>query len=194
MHNKIGLLMVLLLCNMAVRAQQPAAKNKNDLFKNFHSYNSIQLLTGSTSTSLSWHSVNGFSKGKFFGGIGTGFDYYYKSSVSLFAEARFDITGINRKLQLFANAGVHIPYGNINKREPFKTGDFKTGRLLAADFDYYIPVKMNAIVIGVAYAQKRLTQMVDYTTWNPVLNELENHPIKELYSFNSYWMRIGYVF
>ena len=194
MNQKTGFFSLLIFCSFTLLAQQPSVKKKSDLFKNYHSYNSIQLLTGSSSTSLSWHSVNGFSKGKFFGGIGTGMDYYYKTSVPLFAEARFDIAGVKRKLQLFANGGVHIPYGNINKKEPSKTDDFKTGRLLAAGFDYYVPVKKNAIVIGLAYSQKQLTQMVDYTTWNPVLNELENVPIKELYSFNRYWIKIGYVF
>jgi hypothetical protein len=194
MNQKTGIFSFLIFCSVTLLAQQPSVKKKNDLFKNFHSYNSIQLLTGSSATSMSWHSVNGFSKGKFFGGIGTGMDYYYKTSVPLFAEARFDITGGNRKLQLFANGGVHIPYGNINKKEPFKTGDFKTGRLLAAGIDYYLPVKRNAFVIGLAYSQKQITQMVDNTSWNPVLNELENVPIKELYSFNRYWMKVGYVF
>lgn len=194
MSQKAGLSFMWLCCSITVLAQQPAAKEKNDLFKNFHSYNSIQLLTGSSTTSASLHSVNGFSSGKFFGGIGAGVDYYYKTSIPLFAEVRYNLLGTTRKLQFFADGGVHLPLGNKNKKEPFKTGDFKPGRLLATGIDYYVPVKSDAIVIGVAYAQKKLTQMVDNNSWNPVLNQMENSPIKEVYSFNRFWMKIGYVF
>ena len=101
---------------------------------------------------------------------------------------------LKKSCQLFLNGGIHIPFGNVNKKEPFKSGDFKAGRLLAAGFDYYVPVKSDAIVIGMAYAQKKLTQMVESNIWNPVLNRVENVPIKEVYSFNRIWMKIGYVF
>lgn len=194
MNQKPVTFLLLLFCSIPVFAQQPAAKTKSDLFRNFHSYNSIQLLTGSSTTSASLHSVNGFSSGKFFGGIGAGVDFYYKTSIPLFAEVRYNLLGTTRKLQFFADGGFHLPLGNKNRKEPFKTGDFKPGRLLATGIDYYIPVKSDAIVIGVAYAQKKLTQMVDNNSWNPVLNQMENSPIKEVYSFNRYWMKIGYVF
>ena len=81
MIQRAGFVIMLMLSGITLLAQTPAVKKKSNSFKNFHSYNSVQLLTGSSTTSASLHSVNGFSKGKFFGGIGTGFDYYYKTSV-----------------------------------------------------------------------------------------------------------------
>lgn len=160
----------------------------------FHSFNSVQLLNGKSTTSASIHSVNGVQYQKFFTGIGIGFDYYYHTSIPLFFETRYDVTGKERKLQIFADAGLHIPYGNKNRKEPYKTGNFKVGRLLAGGFDYFIPVKKDAVVIGIAYSQKRETQMVDNNIWNPVKNRFENVPIKEAYEFNRIWMKLGWVF
>ena len=193
MNLKAGLFLLGIFFH-SISFSQDAVKKKNISVYKFHSYNSVQLLTGSTTNAASLHSVNGFSKGKFFGGVGTGFDYYYKTTIPLFAEARFDIAGTDRKFQLFANGGFHIPFGNINKKEPSKKGDFKTGKLLAAGLDYYIPFKSYAFIVGIAYRKKTVTQIVDNNVWNPVLIRIENIPIKEVYSFNRVWIRVGYVF
>lgn len=168
-------------------------KKKNDFFKNFHSYNSVQLLNGSSTVSASIHSVNGIGK-KFFAGLGAGFDYYYHHTAPLFIEGRYDLSGGERKLQLFADAGIHIPAGNMNRKEPFKTGDFKTGKLLAAGLDYFIPIKKDALIAGVAYSRKEVVQMVDNNVWDPVHNMITNIPIKEKYLFNRIWIKIGWVF
>lgn len=160
----------------------------------FHSYNSVQLLNGGSTVSASIHSVNGWQLGKLFAGVGAGFDYYYHRSVPLFLEARYDLFGRQRKLQLFVNGGIHIPYGNKNTKENWKTGDFKTGRLLATGIDYFIPMKKDAFIVGVAYSQKNITQMVDNNIWNPILNRIENEPIKEAYEFNRVWIKLGWVF
>lgn len=160
----------------------------------FHSFNSVQLLMGKTNNSFSIHSVNGLQWNKFFAGAGVGFDYYYHTSVPLFVEMRHDITNTERKLQVFVNGGLHIPFGNTNKIDPGKTGDFKPGRLFAAGFDYYIPLKRDAVVLGLAYSQKKVTQMVDNNIWNPSINRIENVPLKEVYEFNRIWLKIGWVF
>lgn len=160
----------------------------------FHSFNSVQALMGKTNNAFAVHSVNGFQWNKLFAGAGIGFDYYYHTSVPLFLELRHDITNTDRKIQVFVNGGWHLPFGNMNKIDPGKTGDFKPGRLLAAGFDYYIPLKKDAIVLGLAYSQKKVTQMVDNNIWNPSINRVENVPLKEVYEFNRVWIKIGWVF
>jgi hypothetical protein len=160
----------------------------------FHSFNSVQVLMGKSNNSFAVHSVNGVQVKKTFVGIGVGFDYYYHRSVPLFLELRHDISRGERKLQAFVNAGIHIPFANINKIDPGKTGDFKPGRLLAAGLDYYIPFKKDAVVLGLAYSQKKVTQMVDNNIWNPSLNRIDNVPVKEVYEFNRIWLKIGWAF
>jgi hypothetical protein len=183
----------LLLCQVCstVMAQQ---KSKVKQAAVFHSFNSVQLLNGNTTTAVALHSVNGLQWNKFFAGIGTGFDYYYHTTVPLFAEARYDVTGSSRKLQVFVNAGIHFPFSTLNKKFEYKTGDYKTGRLLAAGIDYFIPVKKDALVIGVAYSHKQVIQMIDNNIWNPVLNRVDNIPIKDDYKLNRIWIKFGWVF
>lgn len=168
-------------------------KKQNDLFKNFHSYNSVQLLNGSSTSSVALHTVNGFGK-KFFAGIGAGFDYYYHRTAPLFFEGRYDLFGKGRKFQLVADAGIHLPVENVNRREPYKKGDFKPGKLLSAGIDYFIPVKNDALIMGVAYSRKEVIQVVDNNVWDPVHNMITNIPMKEKYLFNRISIKFGWVF
>lgn len=185
---------IVLLASLLVNSQLFSQLNKSAPSYLFHSYNSVQLLNGGSTVSASVHSVNGWQKGKLFAGVGAGFDYYYHRSVPLFLEARYNLLGTQRKLQLYANGGIHIPYGNKNTKETWKAGDFKTGRLLATGIDYFIPIKKDALIVGVAYSQKTIIQMVDNNIWNPILNRIENEPIKEAYEFNRVWIKLGWVF
>lgn len=168
---------------------QAAAKSST-----LHSFNSVQLLNGGSTVSASIHSVNGLQWNKFFAGIGVGFDYYYHTSIPVFVEGRYDIIGEKRKLQAFVNAGMHVPFSNVNQQAKFKTGDFKIGKLLAGGIDYLIPIKTDALIFGVAYSQKQSIQMVNNNIWNPALNRFENVPIKEDYEFNRIWIKLGWVF
>jgi hypothetical protein len=183
------ILPVVLLLSMQVAAQSSQVKAPV-----FRSFNSVQVLMGKTSNSFSVHSVNGLQINKTFTGIGLGFDHYYHTSVPFFLELRHNITSGDRKIQAFVNGGLHIPFGNTNRIDPAKTGDFKPGRLMAAGLDYYVPFKKDALILGIAYSQKKVTQMVDNNIWNPSINRVENVAIKEVYEFNRIWMRIGYVF
>jgi hypothetical protein len=188
-HKIIALAVLLFLY-----VQSPAQLFTNNKLLVFHSYNSVQALMGKTNNAFAVQSVNGFQMNKLFAGAGIGFDYYYHTSVPLFLELRHDITNTERKIQVFANGGLHLPFGNANKIDPGKTGDFKAGRLLAAGFDYYIPLKKDAIVLGLAYSQKKVTQIVDNNIWNPSINRVENAPLKEVYEFNRVWIKLGWVF
>ncbi len=164
------------------------------LINHFHSFNTVQVLNGSSTTSLAVNSVNGFQFGKFFSGIGTGFDYYYHTSVPLFIEARLDLAKRKGKLQLFGNGGLSFPFSSRNKRLEFKTGPYKTGGLYGGGLDYLIPVKKEAVIVGVAFSNKQVIQMVDNNIWNPMLNRVENIPIKDKYSLNRIAIRVGWMF
>lgn len=160
----------------------------------FHSFNTIQVLNGKTTTSLAINTVNGFQFGKLFTGIGTGFDYYYHTSVPLFFEGRLDVAKPKGKLQLFANGGISFPFSAQNKNWEFKTGPYKAGSLYAAGLDYLVPVKKDAFVLGVSFSNKQIIQMVDNNVWNPMLNRLDNIPIKDKYSLNRIAIRVGWMF
>jgi len=179
---------MLLLFSQASSAQV----NKKQLL--FHSFNSVQVLMGNSNNSFSVHSVNGVQWKRTFAGVGVGVDDYYHRSVPLFLELRQDINRGEKKLQAFVNGGLHIPLGNTNRIDHWKTGDFKPGRLMAAGLDYFIPLKKDAVVLGLAFSQKKVTQMVNNNIWNPILNRIDNVPLKEVYEFNRIWLKVGWVF
>lgn len=189
--REISIALVLMVLLMQQLFAQPAKSSQQ---QRFHSYNSLQVLKGQSSVSASLHSVNGLQWGKLFAGAGTGFDFYYHTSVPFFLETRYQLFEKKNSIQVFADAGIHIPLGNTNVQNPGKTGDFKTGRLLAGGIDYLIPLKKDVVMIGVAYSQKTITQMVNHNGWNPVLNRNDNIPVKELYQFNRVWFKVGFVF
>lgn len=189
--REISFVLVLMVLLMQQLFAQPAKKSQQ---QKFHSYNSLQVLKGQSSVSASLHSVNGLQWGKLFAGAGTGFDFYYHTSVPFFLETRYQLFEKKNSIQVFADAGIHVPLGNTNVQDPRKTGDFKTGRLLAGGIDYLIPLKKDVVMIGLAWSQKRISQIVNHNQWNPVLNRTDNTPVEESYQFNRVWLKIGLVF
>ena len=192
--NKWAILILMVVTVNNQLTAQVKINKKNKLFNHFHSYNTIQLLNGRTTSAFAVNSVNGFQFGKFFTGIGTGFDYYYHTSVPLFVEARFDLAKPKGKFQLFANGGFNFPFAAQNKKFEFKKGPYKTGGFYSTGIDYLIPVKNEAVILGAAFNNKQVIQMVDNYVWNPVLNRSENISIKEQYSLNRIAIRIGWMF
>ena len=162
--------------------------------KSFHSLNTLQVLNGSTTTSVAINTVNGFQVKRFFAGIGTGFDYYYHVTVPLFLETRFNLAEGRGKLQVLANGGVSFPFASQNKNLESKLVTYEAGGAYGAGIDYLLPFKTEALIIGVAYSGKQVIHMVENNVWNPVLNRIENMPIKDKYSLNRIALRAGWMF
>ncbi|MBC7890046.1 MAG: hypothetical protein H7Z13_19385 [Ferruginibacter sp.] len=194
MKRLVILICVIAIATCKIQAQVNAVKLSPGFKDNFHSFNTVQILNGSTTTSFAVNTVNGFQFGKLFCGFGAGFDYYYHVSVPLFIEARIDLLERKGKLQLFGNGGLNFPFSSQNKKLEFKTGEYKTGGLYGGGLDYLVPVKKEAVIIGLAFSNKQVIQMVDNSVWNPILNKVENIPIKDKYAFNRIAIRIGWMF
>jgi hypothetical protein len=192
--KRIRILPFLLLAAFSGLVQAQDTDSTKNLFTRFHSFNTIQVLNGSSETSLAVNSVNGFRFEKLFFGVGTGFDYYYHRSIPLFLEARLSVLKNKNTLQVFADAGLNFAFGGQGNKGQTKTGRYTPGAMYGAGIDYVVSVKSNAFVIGAAFCNKEVIQMVDNNIWNPVLNRVENIPIKEKYSLNRIALRIGWMF
>ena len=179
----IGLIVVASVCAKA----QPSNKS-NVILSKFHSYNTVQLLNGSSSTSVAIASVNGFQFNHFFTGIGVGYDYYFRRTVPFFAEVRYDIGSNKRKLQLFADFGANFLVDKNNGSQ-----NNKTGRYWSTGFDYYIPIRKDAFTIGLGYSSKQVIYFGDNFLVLPV-EGWQNVPIKYDYSLNRIAIRFGWVF
>jgi hypothetical protein len=189
------LLMFAFVCSMSVSGKaQTAVENTSSLMNRFHSFNTFQVLNGSTTTSVAVNSVNGFQFDKVFAGLGVGFDYYYHTTIPLFLEGRLDLGKRKRKFQVFANGGLGFAFSSLNSKLVTNEGDYKIGGLYAAGIDYLVPVKSQAIILGLAFSNKRVIQMRENNVWNPILNRIENIPIKDRYSLNRIAFRVGWKF
>jgi hypothetical protein len=185
--NKLSFLIGLFVVVIASAAAQVSTKG-NDRLARFHSYNTVQLLNGSNSTSVALVSVNGFQLNHFFTGIGVGYDYYFRRTAPLFAEVRYDFGNHKRKLQLFADFGANFLVDKKNGAQ-----NNKTGRYWSTGFDYYIPVHKDAFTIGVGYSSKQVIYFGDNFLVLPV-EGWQNVPIKYDYLLNRIAIRCGWVF
>ncbi|MEO6548313.1 MAG: hypothetical protein ABIN94_09950 [Ferruginibacter sp.] len=179
------------LCTL--EAQKTVAKQHNRLNK-FHSFNTLQILNGSSTTSVGLTTVNGLQFGKLFAGVGTGFDYYYHRSVPLFIEARLDLVKRKGKLQLFGNGGLSFPFSAPNTKFEFDVGSYKTGSMYGAGLDYLAMIKKEAIILGVGFNNKTNILLRESVVWNPIINMTENIPVRDNYSLNRIALRIGWMF
>lgn len=174
-------------------AQTPSASGSHSQ-PVFHSFNTIQLLNGSSATSIAINSVNGFQFSRLFAGVGIGFDYYFHTTIPLFAEARYELLSRKNKLQLFANGGVSFPFSGQDDKTWNRTGHYNTGSLYGAGIDYLLPVKSKAMILGIAFSNKQVIQMLDNNIWNLMLDRVENEPIREKYALNRIALRVGLRF
>ena len=188
------LLILVFACIITFVQAQVKATKSNALQNNFHSFNTVQILNGNTTTSLALNTVNGFQFGKLFTGIGTGFDYYFHTSVPLFLEARLNLIDRKNRLQLFANGGLSFSFSTQNKKFEYNAGPYKTGSTYGAGLDYLITAGNQAFILGVAFSNKQVIQMVNNYLWNPLLSKWENIPTKDIYSLNRIAIRLGWMF
>ncbi len=192
--NRIFILTFIALLLLPGRTQAQQTTPAGNLLDRFHSFNTLQVLNGSSETSLALNSVNGFQFEKLFVGVGTGFDYYYHRSIPLFVEGRLNVLKRKNTLQVFANGGLNFAFASQSNKGQPKTGPYKPASMYGGGVDYLVGVKSTAFVIGIAFSNKEVIQMVDNNIWNPVLNRIENVPIKEAYSLNRIALRIGWMF
>ena len=185
--NKLFVLIGLCVIVTGGAVAQISNKSQNPPGK-FHSYNTVQLLNGSTSTSAAVSSVNGFQFNRFFTGIGVGYDYYFRRTIPLFAEVRYNVLGNKRTLQLFADYGANFLVDKNNG-----TQSSKTGRYWSTGFDYFIPVQKDAFTIGLGYSSKQVVYFGDNFLMLPVVG-WQNVPIKYDYLLNRVAIRFGWVF
>ncbi len=185
--KKLSILIGLFVIVTVDAVAQVSTKTQNRTGK-FHSYNTVQLLNGSTSTSAAISSVNGFLFNRLFAGVGVGYDYYFRRTVPLFSEVRYNILGDKRKLQLFADFGANFLVDKSNGSQ-----DNKTGRYWSTGFDYFIPVHKDAFTIGLGYSSKQVIYFGDNFLMLPVVG-WQNVPIKYDYLLNRVAIRFGWVF
>jgi hypothetical protein len=194
MFKQITLLFLILgSANQLLEAQ------KNIPGYRFHSVNSLVLVNGSNAVSASLQSVNGFKRGSWFAGIGTGLDYYLYRSIPFFADLRYEQGKKKNKLFAYADAGINFSWVK-NKFNPNpvillrNTGDdqrYKNGFYTDAGLGITIGMKNeNALVFSLGHSHKSVEDINWYTDWR----SSEKLSTRNTYHLNRILFKAGWQF
>ena len=192
MRRKIILLVVCTCCISLAWSQEVKKKQYR-----FHSINSLALLNGENGVSFAMQTVNGFSKGPWFAGIGVGLDYYQYRSVPLFADLWYEFGKPSNKFFLYGNAGVNCSwvqdeFDDIPTRwNGERVNEFNNGLYTDAGIGLKAGAKNgNAFILSLGYSRKTMVERISYTDgWSG--RELED---VNRYRFNRVMLKVGLMF
>lgn len=167
MRKRILSLLLCYFCMGSVWAQQIKKKSYQ-----FHSINSMALLNGSNGVAIAVQSVNGLTKGPWFGGIGFGLDYYQYRTVPLFADVRYEYGQKRNKVFLYAEAGINLSWTQDYFKDwpsiwnGHRSNNYNNGLYTDAGIGLTAGFKNgNAFILSVGCSRKTLQEKISYDDW-----------------------------
>ena len=163
----------------------------------FHSINSLALVNGNNGVSAAIQTVNGFSKGPLFAGLGLGLDYYQYRSVPVFADVRYELGEKRNKFFVYGNAGINCSWvqdefldepviWNGNRSNNFKNGFYSDAGIgLNAGFK-----NGNAFILSLGYSRKTMEEKITYDDWRTGNSQTDVNT----YRFNRVLLKAGFRF
>jgi hypothetical protein len=164
----------------------------------FHSRNYIGLVNGESLSGFQVQTINGFQKGTWFGGVGTGLDFYFYRTVPLFLSFTKFLTARDRSFYFSVDGGTNFVWDNntansINGRR--SDGDFTPSLYYGASAGYKIGLKnkRDAILLNIGYSAKYVEEAIKTMTFciNPPCPEFDD---KYHYRFNRLSLKVGWMF
>ncbi len=164
----------------------------------FHSINSLALVNGNNGVSAAIQTVNGFSKGPLFAGIGLGLDYYQYRTVPVFADIRYELGKKRNKFFVYGDAGINcswvqesliidpVIWGGTMIINNFNNGLYTDAGIgLSAGFK-----NGNAFLLSLGYSRKTLEEKITYGDWRT------GNPQTDIYKyrFNRMVIKTGFRF
>ena len=163
----------------------------------FHSINTIALVNGSNGVSAAIQTVNGFSKGPLFAGIGLSLDYYQYRSVPVFADVRYELGKKRNKVFVYGDAGINCSWvqeyyndwpqpWERNRSNNFNNGFYSDAGIgLSAGFK-----NGNAFVLSLGYSRKTMEEKITYDDWRTGNSQTDVNT----YRFNRVLLKAGFRF
>ena len=186
----------ILLLILIVKNESQAQEIKKDK-KFFSSQISAGIVEGEQNTSFHVEIVNGIRYKTWFGGIGTGLDYYYFRSIPVYLSGIKYLSQRNHSFFVQGDAGVNFAWeeqtqfgGGWNEiSNEFKPGLYWNGSIgFATGLD-----KKNSFSFGLGYSHKNLKQVREMAVmcFNPPCeNSFETYK----YNLKRLTLRIGWQF
>ncbi|MBK5272914.1 MAG: hypothetical protein JJE22_18085 [Bacteroidia bacterium] len=129
----------------------------------FRSRNFIGLLEGEAGSSWQLQTINGFRRGSWFAGLGTGLDFYRYRTVPLFLSINKDVDSGSNSFYLTGDVGINFSW--VSKQARSRVNDYISDKFTPslywnAGFGYRIMMfkKGDALLINLAYSYKHLKE------------------------------------
>jgi hypothetical protein len=170
--------------------------NKKKIYQ-FHSINSLALVNGNNAVSAAIQTVNGFSKGPLFAGIGLGLDYYQYRTIPVFADVRYELGKRRNKFFVYGDAGINCSwvqeYYNDwpSPWERNRSNNFNNGFYSDAGIGLNAGFKNgNAFILSLGYSRKTMEEKITYDDWRT------GDPVTDIntYRFNRVILKAGFRF
>jgi hypothetical protein len=184
---------ILLLLSILVNEGRAQELKKEKKF--FSSQISAGIVEGEHNTSFHVEILNGIRYKTWFGGIGTGLDYYYFRSIPVYLSGVKYLSPRNHSFFVQGDAGLNFAWNNKTftawneVNDEFKPGLYWNGSLgFATGLD-----RKNSFSFGLGYSQKNLKEIKEIAVmcFNP---PCENSVETYRYNLKRLTLRIGWQF
>jgi hypothetical protein len=138
-----------------------------DAKQRFSSINLVGVGSGQYGESVAVQTINGLSKGRWFGGVGIGLDYYVYRSVPIFADVRYELIPKANALFIYADAGINTPWlKDIQKNRSGWPTTYKSGLTYEGGLGLKLKGKnKRAFLLSCGYNFSQLKEIVRSVNW-----------------------------
>lgn len=164
----------------------------------FHSQNYIGAVSGKLDAAFQFNTINGIQRGLYFGGLGTGIDFYYIRTVPLFLSVTrsFGLKNTSPYLTLDGGTSFVWDHSTANKYNSYyENGDFTPSLYYGAHAGYKIGInkKSGSVLMSLGYSAKKVKETVN-TTLPCLFPPCPSSFQKINYQFNRFSFRLGWMF
>jgi hypothetical protein len=153
------------------------------------------LLAGSSTESFALQTINGFSFGKWYAGVGAGLDFYMQRGVPLFADVRYHFSNQRKSFFIYTDAGAHIPW--IKNKEQRNIISQGTGLYTDAGVGFRLATKKgDAFLFSAGYSYKHVPEKQEGFSWQswPWPQQTDETVLNYNYRFNRVTVKFGFMF
>ena len=163
----------------------------------FHSQNYIGSLHGERDAAFQFQSINGFQKQTWFGGIGTGLDYYYQRTVPLFLSFSKYMNTHKSSPYISLDLGTNFLWDKStgNSSNGYREdGRFTPSWYYGAHIGYKSGLKnMGSVIMSAGFSAKRMKEKLKTVTPCLIPPCPDYDEIID-YQFNRFSFRLGWMF
>jgi len=190
MYKSLSIFTLLVILSIGTSAQDDKKEKIT-----YSSQISAGIIEGEQRTSFHIETLNGIKYRTWFGGVGTGLDYYYFRSIPVYLSAKKYLSPRNHSFYLQGDGGLNFAWDESSIRSWNQVGsDFKPGLYWNGSIGFATGLdRKNSFSFGVGYSHKFLKEIKEIAVecFNP---PCENTYEVYRYNLSRLMLRLGWQF